>query len=78
MDQDYKVRENRIRRTLDRMGFKLHKNHARDPYAIGYGKYWVQERSTGLHQGGFDHSVESWTLDDVESWLADYRQESKK
>ena len=37
MENDAKVRENRIRRMAERQGYKLEKSRIRDPRAIGYG-----------------------------------------
>ena len=37
MENDEKVRENRLRRMAERQGYKLEKSRIRDPRAIGYG-----------------------------------------
>ena len=38
-DQEYKVRENRLRRAAERQGLRLQKSRARDPRALGFGTY---------------------------------------
>ena len=37
MENEEKVRENRLRRMAERQGYKLEKSRIRDPRAIGYG-----------------------------------------
>lgn len=39
MDQDMKVRENRLRRIAARQGYKIHKSRRRDPLATDYETY---------------------------------------
>jgi hypothetical protein len=45
-DQEYKVRENRLRRMADRQGLALKKCPRRDPRAIGHGTYMLVDAST--------------------------------
>lgn len=39
MDQEEKVRENRLRRMAARQGYKIHKSRRRDPLATDYMTY---------------------------------------
>jgi hypothetical protein len=60
---NFKVRENRLRRMLARRGYQLVKNRARDPRALGYGKYMIMNLSDNREAaGGLD-------LDAVEQWV---------
>ena len=70
MDQDEKVRENRVRRAVERRGLRLVKSRRRDPMAVGYGKYRI-ETGDGIEATGFDSTM-GWglTLDEVEDRLA--------
>jgi hypothetical protein len=66
MDQDQKVRENRLRETAKRRGYTLSKSRRRDPLAIDYG--WTLSRGSinGVPTGNvgpFD------SLDAVEDFL---------
>jgi hypothetical protein len=72
MDEADKVRENRLRRMAGRQGFTLAKSRRKDPRALGYGRYWLQEPSpdgpravAGLDERG----IPQMTLDDTEKWL---------
>ena len=73
MNKNEKVQENRIRRRLDRLGYKLVKSRSRDPHAPGYGLYQV----INLSHGGCDFGYEGFdgapsaTLAEVEVWLND-------
>jgi hypothetical protein len=67
-----KVRENRLRRAVERRGFQLQKRRRRDPRAWDYGTYQIVDPilnavvwadwATGQGYG--------LTLEDVEEWLA--------
>ncbi len=59
-----KVRENRSRRAAERQGYQLHKSPRRDPRALDYGLWWIQNTSTGEWI-----SDEGKTLAEVERWL---------
>lgn len=61
MDQDEKVRENRLRRMAARQGFRLTKTRRMDPLAIDYGTYHLVP-AKGKPQGPF-------TIDEVEERL---------
>lgn len=69
MSED-KVRENRLRRKLDRMGYRLAKSRRRDPDAVDYGCYAITNPSNhvvwGAGNGWF-----SLNLDEVEEWIAE-------
>lgn len=71
MEKAEKVRENLLRRKLDRMGFALRKSHRKDPDAVDFGCYAiVNQRNVSV----FGTGNEGWyraTLDDVEEWIAD-------
>ena len=62
------VQENRVRRIAKRRGFILRRSRRRDPQALDYGKYWLDDASDSCVLGG-DWGVE---LDDVEAWLNSY------
>jgi len=68
VNPDEKVRENRLRRKLDRMGFQLTKSKRKDPDAVDFGKYVIFVPGTTWAEFGnkkrFDLS-----LDDVEAWI---------
>ena len=67
MNQDYseKVREARIRRAVDRRGYRLLKSRRRDPKAIDFGKFWITDLRNHQVYG------DQWgaTLDEIETWL---------
>ena len=59
---DLKVRENRLRRQLNRMGYILQKNRVRDQRAYNYGGYmiydlWTNELVCGQDAGDFTMSI---------------------
>lgn len=68
---DEKVRENRLRRMLQRRGLSLLKSKRRDPKAIDFGCYIIVDASTSAVVAGSDDSQRpySLTIDDVEGWL---------
>jgi hypothetical protein len=62
MDQDEKVRENRLRRMAERQGLVLHKSRRRDPLALDYGRWTIVDGdSTERHQ--------TTDLDSIEAYL---------
>ena len=73
MDAHEKVRENRLRRKLDRMGYRLVKARRRDPDAIDYGKYIITDIASGVAVAGSsaDGRWYELDLDDVEQWIAE-------
>jgi hypothetical protein len=66
-----KVRENRIRRKLDRMGYRLVRSRRKDPDARDYGKYTVVDLEAGGAVFGQNpvHGRAEATLDEVEQWI---------
>jgi hypothetical protein len=69
--ESLKVRENRLRRKADRMGYRLSRSRSRDPDAIDYGLYALLDLSTGgaVNPALAQRWVHSWTLDQIEEWL---------
>jgi hypothetical protein len=72
-----KVRENRLRRMLDRRGFKLVKSRRRDTEAWDFGSYIIIDQATGLIVEGGSHQAHLPGLEDVEAWLKKPRPISK-
>ena len=66
-----KVLENRLRRQLQRMGYRLMKSRARDPYDITFGGYQVVDIRTNGLSGGHGNAGRGYgfTLDDVLDWI---------
>jgi hypothetical protein len=60
MDNDEKIRENRLRRMAARQGYKILKSRRRDPLATDYDTY-------RLNRGAV--TTGPMTLDQVETWL---------
>ena len=73
MNNKEKIQENRIRRRLDRLGYKLVKSTAKDPSVPGYDLYQVINLSSGGCDFGYEgfNGAPSATLDEVEEWLND-------
>ena len=69
MEQETKVRENRVRRIAERRGFKLAKSRLRDPYAVGYGGYMLIDARRNFAVLGGQHFDFSASLEDVEEYL---------
>lgn len=65
MNQDEKVRENRLRRMADRQGLALHKSRRRDRRALDYGVFWLIEVRRNQHVG----NPRGMSLDEVEAYL---------
>ena len=65
MDVQEKVRENRLRRVLDRRGLGLRKSRRRDPEALDYGNYWIIDPILNCLVDGGEWGM---SLDDVEAW----------
>lgn len=66
---DEKVRENKVRRKLERMGYRLEKSRRRDPDAIDYGLYAIVDPEThGLMHPSASWGAHALTLDEVEQW----------
>jgi hypothetical protein len=71
IEQDYKVRQTRLRRIADRRGLRLTKSGRRDPLAIDYDRFALLDIRTGKYVNPpiADRWVCSWTLDEVEQYL---------
>jgi hypothetical protein len=63
-----KVKENRLRRKLDRMGFQLRKSKRKDPDAVDFGKYVIFEPGTTWSVYGNKKTFDL-SLDNVEVWI---------
>jgi hypothetical protein len=68
---DEKVKENKMRRQLDRMGYCLIKSRIRDERAIGYGGYMIANKWTNAVEAGHSPYAYCLTIDDVESFIGD-------
>jgi hypothetical protein len=66
MDQDEKVRENRLRRMAERQGLELHKSRRRDKRALDYDGRWLTNPRTDELVLGGEHGT---TLDAIEAYL---------
>jgi hypothetical protein len=60
MDQERKIRENRLRRMAGRQGYKLHKSRRRDPMATDFETYQLARGAVVSR---------SLTLDEIEARL---------
>jgi hypothetical protein len=70
VEQDEKVRENRLRRMADRQGLRLEKSRRRDPRAIDYGMYTLVDPNTNAIVAGTEGTGRpNFSLDEVEAWL---------
>jgi len=65
---DYKVLDNKMRRMVQRRGYRLSRSRVRDPGAIGYGVYWIINPKYNLIEAGDPQN--GMTLSEVEQWLA--------
>jgi hypothetical protein len=65
-----KVRENRLRRAVERRGFMLQKSRRRDPQAWDYGTYQIIDPDTNYLVAALrvDRGY-GLSLDDIERWL---------
>ena len=66
---EFKVRENRIRRKLIRMGYRLIKSRRRDPQAYDYGGYMIVDECNRVVSGTESGLAFELTLDNVEDWI---------
>ncbi len=74
MDQDEKVRVNRLRRMAARRGLRLIRSRQRDPGGLDYGKFRVED-ATGTEPPKFRTGKRyGLTLDDVEKRLTASRR----
>jgi hypothetical protein len=65
-----KVRENRLRRALDRQGYRLVKSRARDLRDLTYGGYQIVDHEAGSVAAGWGNANRGYALDldGVEDW----------
>jgi hypothetical protein len=63
MDQDEKIKENRLRRRATTQGLTLVKTNRKDRRAVGYGKFWVLDPYNRTLVGA------GLSLDEVEALL---------
>ena len=69
MDTKEKVKENRLRRKLERMGYQLKKSRVRDPQAWNYGGYMIVDAWTGsVTTGTDDVGRPHMSLDEVDAF----------
>lgn len=75
-----KVREDRFRRELYRMGYGLMKSRARDPNDLTYGGYQIIDLEiNGLVAGlGNANRGFAFNLDDVEQWIEWIRKQTDR
>jgi hypothetical protein len=68
-----KTRENRLRRALDRRGYRLEKSRARDPYSLTYGGYQIVDIHIGGLVAGWGNAERGYALDldEVEKWVSE-------
>jgi hypothetical protein len=72
MSEEEKVRENRLRRKIERMGYMLMKSRARDPDALTYGGFQIVDPETKMLIAGWGNAERGYALDldGVEAWIA--------
>jgi hypothetical protein len=58
-----KTQEIRVRRMLDRQGYKLSKSRRRDPKALDYGTFTISRGAAQFTVGSLDEA-EQWALDE--------------
>ena len=68
MDDKDRVRENRLRRKLKRMGYRLTKNRVRDPKAWNYGGYMIFDLLEEAVVAGGSKLSFTLSLEDVEQF----------
>jgi hypothetical protein len=69
MEQEMKVKENRLRRAAERQGLVLQKSRRRDPRAIDFGGYMLVDVVKNFVVMGGSPNAFSASLDDVEAYL---------
>lgn len=67
--QEYKVLENKLRRSAERQGFRLERSRARDPRALGYGTYQLVDNQTNTLASYSLQSGYGLDLSDVATFL---------
>jgi hypothetical protein len=69
MDQDEKVRENRLRRMAERQGYTLHKSRRRDPLALDFDRWTIVGEDERVIAGADGAGRPTMSLDQVEAHL---------
>lgn len=71
LEKNEKVREDRLRRKAERMGYRVTKSRSRDVDALDYGLYAIisNETNGAVNPALAGRWVHSWDLDTVERWL---------
>jgi len=69
MDQDEKVRENRLRRMAERQGYTLHKSRRRDPRALDFDRWMIVGENGRVVAGADSAGRPTMSLDQVEAHL---------
>ena len=69
MTNKEKTRENRARRVLLRLGYRLMKSKRKDPRAIDYGGYMIVDDSYNVIVEGSDPIAFSMDIEDVEKFI---------
>ena len=69
-DAEYRVLENRLRRSAARQGLSLIKSRSRDPRALGYGQYLIADApKNGFLVHGGHGGYADLDLNEVEDYL---------
>lgn len=73
MEQEIKVRENKLRRAADRRGWRMSKSRSRDAKALDFGLYALIDVQSGgtIHPMLANRWTHSLTLDEVEAYLSE-------
>jgi hypothetical protein len=66
-----KVHEDRLRRMAKRQGLTLTKTRRRDPRALDYGCFWLNDARNGARVFGGEWGA---GLDEIEAWLLGYEK----
>lgn len=69
MNEEDKVRENRLRRMAERQGLTLQKSRLRDPRAIGFGTYQLVNTATNSIEAFGSPNGFGLDLDEIEKAL---------
>lgn len=77
MEASQKIRENRMRRKLDRMGYRLIKSRRKDPDAFDYGLFAIvdQNHNSLMHES-LAGSIYALDLEEVDSWIEEQTKEN--
>ena len=70
VEEEDKVRENKVRRMAQRQGLAVKKSRRRDPRALNYGTYWIVDPFKNTVVAGDTNNGYGMGLDEVEAWLS--------